>query len=145
MRLNDGRGLPNFMRQGLKGEAITVYGDGKQTRSFQYVDDLVEGIWRLLKSDEVFPVNIGNPMEITILQLAEEIRELTGGHSEITFQDLPEGFEDDPKIRQPHVERARKILDWEPRVSRREGLERTLQDFRERILSQDNSVESIHG
>lgn len=133
MRLDDGRGLPNFLRQGLLGEDITVYGDGSQTRSFQYVDDLVEGLWRLLHSEEAMPVNIGNPIEISILQLAEEILNLTGGGSQIVKQPLPPGFEDDPKVRQPNITRAKTILGWEPAVERLEGLRRTMEDFRTRL------------
>ncbi len=130
MRLDDGRALPTFMTQALKGEPITVYGDGSQTRSFQYIDDLVEGIYRLLMSDYVGPVNIGNPEEISILEFAKEIIELTGSQSEIIFKPLPA---DDPKIRQPDISLARRMLGWEPKVSRREGLRRTLEYFRQRL------------
>lgn len=130
MRLDDGRALPTFMSQALTGEPITVYGDGSQTRSFQYVDDLVEGIVRLLYSDVVEPVNIGNPDEITILEFAEEVISLTGSSSKIVFEDLPA---DDPKVRQPDITRARNLLGWQPSVNRREGLKRTLDYFRQRI------------
>jgi dTDP-glucose 4,6-dehydratase len=130
MRLDDGRALPAFMAQALRGEAITVFGDGSQTRSFCYVDDLVEGIYRLLLSDHHLPVNIGNPEEITILDFAEEIRNLIGNEVEIVFKDLPE---DDPKVRRPDIARARKWLDWEPRVSRREGLKITLDYFKNKM------------
>ncbi len=130
MRLNDGRVLPTFMRQALEGEDITVFGDGSQTRSFCYVDDLVEGIFRLLLSNEVMPVNIGNPDEISILQFAQEIISLTGSGSNIIFNELPQ---DDPKIRQPDITRAREILDWSPKVSRKEGLLRTLAYFKEKV------------
>jgi len=130
MRLDDGRALPTFMSQALTGEPITVYGDGSQTRSFQYVDDLVEGIVRLLYSDVVEPVNIGNPDEITILEFAEEVISLTGSSSKIVFEDLPA---DDPKDRQPDITRARNLLGWQPSVNRREGLKRTLDYFRQRI------------
>lgn len=130
MRLDDGRALPTFMTQALKGEPLTVYGDGSQTRSFQYIDDLVEGIYRLLMSDYVGPVNIGNPEEISILEFAREIIELTGSKSEIVFKPLPA---DDPKVRQPDISLARRVLDWEPRVSRREGLRRTLEYFKQRL------------
>lgn len=123
MRLDDGRALPTFMNQALHGEPLTVYGEGDQTRSFQYVDDTVEGIYRLLLSDVSDPVNIGNPDEITILDFAKEIIDLTDSDSEIVFEPLPE---DDPKIRQPDITLARTKLDWEPKVSRREGLRRTL-------------------
>ncbi len=130
MRLDDGRALPTFMAQALKGEPLTVYGDGSQTRSFQYIDDLVEGIYRLLMSDYVGPVNIGNPEEISILEFAKEIIELTGSNSEIIFKPLPA---DDPKIRQPDITLARQVLGWEPKVSRREGLRRTLAYFKQRL------------
>ena len=133
MRLRDGRVVPNFMQQALRGEALTVYGDGSQTRSFCYVTDLVDGIYRLLMSDEVDPVNIGNPGEMSILQFAEKIRELTGSVSEIAFRDLPV---DDPKTRQPNIERAKSILGWEPRVSLDEGLEHTLAYFRQLMEDQ---------
>ncbi len=130
MRLDDGRALPTFMTQALKGEPLTVYGDGSQTRSFQYIDDLVEGIYRLLMSDYVGPVNIGNPEEISILEFAREIIELTGSKSEIIFKPLPA---DDPKVRQPDISLARRVLGWEPKVSRREGLRRTLEYFKQRL------------
>ncbi len=134
MRLDDGRALPAFMGQALRGEPITVFGDGSQTRSFQYVDDLVEGIWRLLHSGENDPVNIGNPDEVSIREFAEEVVALTGSDSTVTFQDLPA---DDPQVRQPDITRAREILDWEPRVDRAEGLRRTLDYFRERVEAGD--------
>ncbi|MEZ4698730.1 MAG: UDP-glucuronic acid decarboxylase family protein [Rhodothermales bacterium] len=127
MRLDDGRALPTFMKQALNGEPITVYGDGSQTRSFCYVDDLIEGIYRLLMSDETGPVNIGNPDEITILDFAQEVISLTGSQSEIIFKNLPD---DDPKVRQPDISKARRILNWSPQVERREGLRRTLAYFR---------------
>ena len=130
MRLDDGRALPAFMGQALRGEPITVFGDGSQTRSFQYVDDLVEGIWRLLHSGETEPVNIGNPEEVSIRAFAEEVVALTGSDSTVTFQDLPA---DDPKVRQPDITRARTLLGWEPRVDRAEGLRRTLDYFRQRV------------
>ena len=130
MRLNDGRALPAFMSQALRGEDLTVFGDGSQTRSFCYVDDLVEGIWRLLHSDEVMPTNVGNPKEMTILQFAEKVRELTGSRSRIEFRPLPQ---DDPKVRQPDISKARRLLGWEPKVSLDEGLRRTLEYFRERM------------
>src|SRR3954468_7305173 len=113
MRLNDGRAIPAFMTQALAGVPVTVFGDGSQTRSFQYIDDLVEGIWRLMSADVTDPVNIGNPQEMTLLDLAKRIIRLAGGHSEIVFQPLPE---DDPKVRQPDITRARTLLGWEPRV-----------------------------
>ncbi len=130
MRLDDGRALPAFMGQALRGEPITVFGDGSQTRSFQYVDDLVEGIWRLLHSGETDPVNIGNPDEVSIKEFAEEVVALTGSSSTITYEPLPS---DDPKVRQPDITRARVILGWEPKVDRAEGLRRTLDYFRERV------------
>lgn len=127
MRTKDGRSLPNFMCQALTGEDITIFGNGSQTRSFCYVSDLVDGICRLLLSDEHGPVNIGNPAEATILQLANEILALTGSKSKIIFKPLPE---DDPKIRQPDITKAKKILGWEPKVSREEGLRKTLVYFK---------------
>jgi dTDP-glucose 4,6-dehydratase len=127
MRLDDGRALPTFMSQALRGEDITVYGDGSQTRSFCYVDDLVDGIYRLLMSDYVKPVNIGNPSEITLLQFAEEVIKLTGTTSKIVYEALPQ---DDPKQRQPNITKAREILGWEPKVDRSEGLQRTLEYFK---------------
>lgn len=127
MRLNDGRVLPAFMGQALRGEDITVFGDGSQTRSFCYVDDLVEGIYRLLLSEEVMPVNIGNPSEISILDFAKEIIALTGSKSQIIFKDLPK---DDPKVRQPDITRAQEILGWEPKITREDGLKRTLEYFK---------------
>jgi dTDP-glucose 4,6-dehydratase len=130
MRLDDGRALPTFMSQALRGEDVTVYGDGSQTRSFCYVDDLVDGIYRLLLSDYHLPVNIGNPSEITLLQFAEEILELTGSMSKVVFEPLPQ---DDPKQRQPDISKAKEILGWEPKVERSEGLKRTLEYFKEHI------------
>jgi dTDP-glucose 4,6-dehydratase len=130
MRLDDGRVLPAFMKQALLGEHLTAFGDGTQTRSFCYVDDLVEGIVRLLRSDYSEPVNIGNPDEITILQFAEEIIELTGSKSKVSFNPLPE---DDPKVRQPDITKAKEILKWEPKVSRKEGLKRTLEYFKRKL------------
>ena len=130
MRLNDGRVLPNFMYQALKGEPLTVYGDGSQTRSFQYVSDLVEGVVRLLATDHHDPVNVGNPAEITIREFAEEVLKLAGSASRIEYRPLPQ---DDPKVRQPDITRARKLLGWEPRVGRDEGLRRTMDYFRNKI------------
>ena len=132
MRLDDGRALPNFMVQALRGEDITVYGNGTQTRSFCYVDDLIEGIKKLLYSDEAEPVNLGNPEEITILNFAKEIVALTGSKSRIIFSALPEN---DPKVRQPDITKAKTILGWEPRVGRQEGLSRTLQYFKKKLSS----------
>lgn len=130
MRLDDGRALPAFMCQALRGEPLTVFGDGKQTRSFCYISDLIDGIWRLLHSDEVNPVNIGNPIEVSLNEFAREIVELSGSASKIEYLELPP---DDPKVRQPDITRAREILGWEPKVDRRTGLELTLRDFKERI------------
>jgi dTDP-glucose 4,6-dehydratase len=130
MRLDDGRALPNFMVQALRGEDITVYGEGNQTRSFCYVDDLIDGIKRLLDSDEAEPVNLGNPGEISILDFAKEIHKLTGSKSRIIFHPLPQN---DPKVRQPDITKAKKVLGWEPKVSRQEGLKRTLQYFKEKL------------
>ncbi|HCM76500.1 MAG TPA: NAD-dependent dehydratase [Cytophagales bacterium] len=127
MRLNDGRVLPAFIGQALRGEDLTVFGDGSQTRSFCYVDDLVEGIYRLLMSDYHLPVNIGNPDEITILQFAEEIIKLTGTSQKIIRKPLPEN---DPKQRQPDITKAKSILKWEPKVSRSEGLKITYDYFK---------------
>lgn len=133
MKLDDGRALPTFMVQALRGEPLTVYGDGSQTRSFCYVMDLVRGIWLLLHSDEHEPVNLGNPSELTILEFASEIVELTGSKSEIVFKPLPQ---DDPTVRQPDISKARRLLGWEPEVGRREGLQKTLPYFRERVLGE---------
>lgn len=130
MRIEDGRAIPNFINQALRNLPVTVYGDGSQTRSVCYVDDLVEGIYRLLLSEEVMPVNIGNPDEITMLDLAKEIIELTGSKSEIIFNDLPS---DDPKVRRPDITRAKEILNWTPKVDRRMGLKKTIEDFRLRL------------
>jgi dTDP-glucose 4,6-dehydratase len=130
MRLDDGRVLPNLIGQALRGEPLTVYGDGSQTRSFCYVSDLVEGIVRLLASDFHEPVNLGNPDEVSILDFAKEVLELTGSKSSIVFKPLPQ---DDPRVRRPDIDRARRLLGWEPRVSRPEGLQRTLEHFRKSI------------
>ncbi|MFH0735388.1 MAG: UDP-glucuronic acid decarboxylase family protein [bacterium] len=127
MRLNDGRALPAFVSQALNGEDITVFGDGSQTRSFCYVSDLVDGIYKLLLSDEVDPVNIGNPTEITIKEFAEEVIRLIDTTSKIVYKDLPE---DDPKVRQPDITRAKNILGWEPKVNREQGLKITLDYFK---------------
>jgi dTDP-glucose 4,6-dehydratase len=127
MRLNDGRVLPAFIGQALRGEDLTIFGDGSQTRSFCYVDDLVEGIVRLLHSDYAEPVNIGNPDEITIAQFAEEIITLTGTDQKVIYKDLPV---DDPKQRQPDITKARQLLGWEPKIDRAEGLKRTYAYFK---------------
>jgi dTDP-glucose 4,6-dehydratase len=130
MRVNDGRAIPAFMSQGIRGENITVFGDGLQTRSVCYVSDLVEGIFRLLMSDYSDPVNIGNPDEINMLELAKEVLEILGSQSSIIHTELPE---DDPKVRQPDITLARSILGWEPQVARREGLTRTAAYFRQKV------------
>jgi dTDP-glucose 4,6-dehydratase len=127
MQVDDGRAIPNFFRQAIRGEDVTVYGDGSQTRSFCYVDDLVEGIWRLLHSNHVGPVNLGNPNEMSLRAMAEKIVEITGSKSEIVQKPLPP---DDPKVRRPNIDLARKILaGWEPVISVEEGLERTREYF----------------
>ena len=127
MRPNDGRALPTFTMQALRNENITVFGDGSQTRSFCYVSDLVDGIYKLLFSDEINPVNIGNPDEITIKEFAEEVINLTGSKSKIVFEELPLN---DPKVRQPDIEKAKKLLNWIPTVSREEGLKTTIEYFK---------------
>lgn len=127
MRLNDGRALPAFIGQALRGEDLTVFGDGSQTRSFCYVDDLVEGIYRLLMSDYDMPVNIGNPVEITLKEFAEEVIKLTGTTQKIVYKDLPV---DDPKQRKPDITKAKALLGWEPKVSRAEGLKITYEYFK---------------
>jgi dTDP-glucose 4,6-dehydratase len=130
MRLEDGRAIPAFLSQALKNEPVTVFGDGTQTRSLCYVSDLIEGIYRLMMSDAVDPVNIGNPTEMTIQQLAEEIIRLTGSRSTVVHKALPM---DDPKVRKPDITRARTILGWEPKVALSEGLPRTLDYFRSKL------------
>lgn len=134
MRLNDGRALPTFMSQALRGEDVTVFGDGSQTRSFCFVTDLVRGIYGLLLSDETLPVNIGNPSEMTILEFANKVIDLTGNKSEIIFKPLPE---DDPKIRQPDISKARRVLEWEPEVDLDTGLRKTLEYFDRRVAEVD--------
>jgi dTDP-glucose 4,6-dehydratase len=133
MRMQDGRVVPNFILQALKGEPLTVYGQGEQTRSFQYVDDLVAGIGRLLASGEHYPVNIGNPHEMTVLQFAKKILQLTGSKSEISYRPLPQ---DDPQVRQPDITKAKKLLNWEPRVDLDDGLKQTIDYFRARLKGQ---------
>jgi dTDP-glucose 4,6-dehydratase len=139
MRLNDGRVIPAFIGQALRGEDLTVFGDGSQTRSFCYVDDQIDGIYRLLLSDYVYPVNIGNPNEITIKDFAEEIIKLTGTDQKIIYKPLPE---DDPMQRQPDITRAKEILGWEPKVSRSEGMQKTYEYFKN--LSQEELHRSEH-
>jgi len=124
MRLTDGRAIPTFIRQALRQEPLTVFGDGSQTRSFTYVSDLVEGIWALMQAPVNEPVNLGNPREMTLLQLAREISRLSGSRSEIVFRPLPT---DDPKVRQPDITKARRLLDWEPKVDVEDGLRRTIE------------------
>jgi dTDP-glucose 4,6-dehydratase len=133
MRLNDGRALPNFVYQALRGQPITVYGDGKQTRSFCYVSDLIEGIYRLMNSDEHEPVNIGNPQEITILEFAERVRALLGSDVPIVFKALPQ---DDPKQRCPDISKAKRLLGWQPKVNLNEGLQLTLNFFRQQVAAE---------
>ena len=139
MRLNDGRVLPAFIGQALRGEDLTVFGDGSQTRSFCYVDDLVEGIYRLLHSGHSQPVNIGNPDEISIAHFAEEIVKLTGTDQKVVYKDLPK---DDPKQRQPDISKAKSLLDWEPKIDRAEGLKRTYDYFKS--LSEDELFHKEH-
>ena len=127
MRAIDGRVVPTFIVQALAGEKLSVFGDGSQTRSFCFVEDLVRGIYGLLNSEEPYPVNVGNPTEMTIAQFGQEVLDLTGSHSTITYKDLPQ---DDPKVRQPNIRRAREILGWEPKVPLREGLAKTIEYFR---------------
>jgi len=131
MRVDDGRALPAFFSQALKNEDVTVFGDGSQTRSFCYVSDLIEGIYKLLLSDEVNPVNIGNPEEISLKDFAEEVIQLCNSNSKIVYKELPE---DDPKVRQPDITRAKNILGWQPKVSREEGLKITLEYFKKEVL-----------
>jgi len=133
MRLNDGRALPNFVYQALRGQPITVYGDGRQTRSFCYVSDLIEGIYRLMNSGEHEPVNIGNPQEITILEFAERVRTLLGSEVPIVFKPLPQ---DDPKQRCPDISKAKRLLGWQPKVNLNEGLQLTLDFFRQQVAAE---------
>jgi dTDP-glucose 4,6-dehydratase len=132
MRLNDGRAVPSFITQALTGEPLTVYGDGSQTRSFQYVTDLIDGIWRLMHASVSEPVNIGNPHEMTLLELAQLIVALAGTKNEIVFHPLPA---DDPRVRQPDISRAQTLLGWQPRVSTEEGLRLTIDWYRERLAA----------
>jgi dTDP-glucose 4,6-dehydratase len=134
MRLDDGRVVPNFVRQALLGEPLTVYEDGSRTRSFCYVSDMVEGIVRLLDSHETFPVNLGNPSEMTILEFAHKVLKVTGSRSEIIFiTPKDERTKDDPMTRQPDISKAQRLLDWEPTVPLEEGLRRTMEDFKTRL------------
>ncbi|MFB0534738.1 MAG: UDP-glucuronic acid decarboxylase family protein [Anaerolineae bacterium] len=131
MRLDDGRVVPNFVGQALRGEPLTVYGDGSQTRSFCYVDDLIEGIYRLLLSEEVEPVNVGNPAEMTILDFAHLVNRLTGNKAGIIYEDYR--IPDDPQVRRPDISKARRVLNWEPQVDLEEGLQKTIEWFRKRV------------
>ncbi|RPI03205.1 MAG: SDR family oxidoreductase [Ignavibacteriae bacterium] len=130
MRINDGRAIPAFMSQALRNEDLTVFGDGSQTRSVCYVSDLIDGVYRLMMSDYQLPMNIGNPEEVTILELAKEIIQLTGSRSKIIFQDLPQ---DDPKVRQPDITKAQTIIGWGPKVNRHDGLLKTLKYFKSKL------------
>jgi len=145
MRLNDGRALPAFIGQALRGEDLTVFGDGSQTRSFCYVDDLVEGIYRLLMSDYAYPVNIGNPDEISLKEFAEEIIKLTGTTQKIIYKPLPK---DDPKQRKPDISKAKELLGWEPKVKRSEGVKVTYEYFKslpaEELNKQPKEFRSIN-
>jgi dTDP-glucose 4,6-dehydratase len=131
MRLDDGRVVPNFVGQALRGEPLTVYGDGSQTRSFCYVDDLIEGIYHLLLSDEVEPVNVGNPAEMSILDFAHLVNRLTGNKAGIVYEDYR--IPDDPQVRRPDISKARRVLNWEPKVDLEEGLQKTIEWFRKRV------------
>ena len=142
MRPRDGRVVPAFIQQALQGEPLSIFGDGGQTRSFCYVSDLIEGIWRLLRSDVRQPVNVGNPREMTIREFAEAILRLTGSSSALSFHPLPE---DDPKVRQPDISRARSVLGWEPRVSLEDGLAATIEYFRELLATKAETVQSSNG
>ena len=133
MRLKDGRAIPTFMGQALKGEDVTVFGDGSQTRSFCYVSDLVDGIYRLLMSDITTPVNLGNPHEMTLTSMAEKVIKMAGGKSKIVFKPLPE---DDPKVRQPDIAKAKALLKWEPKVELEEGLKETIKYFKKKLEGQ---------
>ena len=139
MRLNDGRVIPAFMGQALRGEDLTVFGDGSQTRSFCYVEDEIEGFYKLLKSSYVYPVNIGNPNEISILDFAKEIIKLTGTKQKIIFKPLPT---DDPLQRQPDITKAKEILNWEPKISRSEGMKKTFKYFKS--LTSEELMKSEH-
>ncbi len=130
MRMKDGRVVPNFITQALRGEDLTVYGKGQQTRSFQYIDDLVEGLHKLLQSDYHLPVNIGNPQEMTVVDFAKKVLDLTGSRSSIIYRPLPQ---DDPQVRQPDISKAKEILGWQPRVSLDAGLKKTIQYFQDRL------------
>ena len=134
MRSDDGRVVSNFVTQALRGEPLTIYDDGSRTRSFCYVSDLVEGLYHLLLSDEVYPVNLGNPNEMTILEFAHQVLEVSGSSSEIVFiAPTDERTKDDPQVRRPDISKARRVLNWEPQVSLEEGLRKTLEEFKRRV------------
>jgi dTDP-glucose 4,6-dehydratase len=138
MQVDDGRAIPNFFRQAIRGENVTLFGDGSQTRAFMYIDDLVEGVLRLLRSDYVGPVNIGNPNEMSLRAMAEEIIEITGSSSKLILEELPP---DDPKVRCPDISLAQKVLNgWEPKISVSEGLRLTRDYFVEELLRESNSA-----
>jgi dTDP-glucose 4,6-dehydratase len=137
MQLNDGRVVPNFMCQALRGQKLTVYGDGSQTRSFCYVSDEIDGILRLSRSSEHDPVNIGNPTEFTILECAKKVIEITGSSSQVQFEPLPQ---DDPKQRRPDISKARRLLGWEPRIDLENGLRLSLEYFRKALAVQEKSA-----
>jgi dTDP-glucose 4,6-dehydratase len=140
LQANDGRVISNLMMQALRGEPLTIYGDGSQTRSFCYVSDLIEGIVRLSRSEEVLPVNIGNPVEWTILECAREVLAVTGAQSEIVFKPLPQ---DDPTRRRPDITKAKALLGWEPKIQLREGLERSLQFFEGCVAKEKDRAVSV--
>jgi dTDP-glucose 4,6-dehydratase len=140
MRLNDGRVVPNFITQALRGEPLTIYGDGSQTRSFTFVSDLVDGIYRLLLSNEVYPVNVGNPGEFTILEFATLVNEMTQNPGGLRFEELPT---DDPKQRRPDITKAQRVLGWTPKVRLEAGLEMTIPYFRERMAALQQSLSSM--
>jgi dTDP-glucose 4,6-dehydratase len=140
MRLGDGRVVPTFVAQALRGEPITIFGDGSQTRSFCYVDDNVECMWRLLRSDFAEPVNVGTPHELTMLEFAEWVQKAVGARSEIVYKPLPQ---DDPRLRRPDISRAREVLGWEPRTPFDEGMRRTIAWFKERIARGDLATPAV--
>ena len=140
MQLNDGRVIPNFMKQALRGEPLTVYGDGSQTRSFCYVSDEVDGFLRLMGSSEVLPVNIGNPSEFTILECAQQVLKITGSSSGIKYEPLPQ---DDPKQRRPDITKARQLLRWEPRIDLEAGLKLSLPYFQQAVAREKASVQTV--
>ena len=136
MQINDGRVIPNFMRQAMRGEDLTVYGEGSQTRSFCYVSDEIEGILRLSKSTEHLPVNVGNPTEFTILECAQRVLAVTGSKSKVRYEPLPQ---DDPKQRRPDISKAKRLLDWEPKIDLETGLKMSLEYFRQAVAEETSS------